>query len=69
MWIEKNGTRINLDNVVYYEPIDSNIREMDETRPAYWINFYYNNDYKIIKFDSQKERDKFLMDVDLKTNP
>lgn len=69
MWIEKDGTRINLDNVVYYEPVDSNVREMDETRPAYWISFYYASDYKIIKFDSKKGRDKFLIEVDLKTNP
>ena len=69
MWIEKDGTRINLDNVVYYEPVDSNVREMDETRPAYWISFYYARDYKIIKFDSKSERDKFIIEVDLKTNP
>ena len=64
MWITKGDIRINLDNVVYYEPVDSNVREMDETRPAYWISFYYANDSKIIKFDSSVERDKFITEAD-----
>ena len=64
MWIKKGDTRINLNNIVYYESVDSNVREMDETKPAYWISFYYHNDYKIIKFETSTERNLFLKEVD-----
>jgi hypothetical protein len=64
MWIKKDEVRINLNNVVYYESVDSNVRELDETKPAYWIAFYYYSDYKIVKFETREERDIFLKDID-----
>ena len=61
MWIIHEDIRINLNNIVLYNPYTS--KDLGKTN--YKIRFtYINKDYYVIDFNTQEDRDNFLKKLD-----
>lgn len=67
-WIKHQDKRVNLDNIVYFEPVDFKKRFEDggDVRPVFAIRFVYIAPVHEVNFEffTIEERENFLRSID-----